>query len=79
MQCSAVVVGQCCVACFTSLVRAALMASCLMCVHCSLFTVCVVQGNRATVPARCGQTLLDAAVMHKVDIEHPCEGKSSFV
>jgi hypothetical protein len=33
-----------------------------------------VQGNRATVPARCGQTLLDAAVMHKVDIEHPCEG-----
>mgnify|MGYP005994230933 CR=1 FL=1 len=46
---------------------------------CSLFTVCVVQGNRATVPARCGQTLLDAAVMHKVDIEHPCEGKSSLV
>lgn len=34
------------------------------------------QGNRATVPARCGQTLLDAAVMHKVDIEHPCEGEA---
>jgi ferredoxin len=32
------------------------------------------QGTRATVKARTGQTLLDAAIMHKVDIMHPCNG-----
>jgi ferredoxin len=32
------------------------------------------EGNRAVVPARVGQTLLDAAKMHKVDIEGTCGG-----
>jgi ferredoxin len=34
------------------------------------------EGNRAVVPARIGQTLLDAARMHKVDLEGPCGGGS---
>lgn len=32
------------------------------------------KGNRAIVPARVGQTLLEAATQHKVDIEGPCGG-----
>eukprot|EP01033_Poteriospumella_lacustris_P000601 gene601-417_t len=32
------------------------------------------EGNRVTVPARVGKTLLEAALLHKVDIEGPCEG-----
>lgn len=33
-----------------------------------------IQGNRATVPARIGQTLMEAALQHKIDIEGPCGG-----
>lgn len=32
------------------------------------------EGNRAVVPARIGQTLLQAAQMHRVEIEGPCAG-----
>ena len=32
------------------------------------------EGNRAVVPARIGQTLLEAAQMHKVDLQGPCAG-----
>ena len=32
------------------------------------------QGNRATVPARVGTSLLAAAKHHKIDIEGPCGG-----
>jgi len=31
-------------------------------------------GNRATVPARVGQTILEVAKLHKVDLEGPCGG-----
>lgn len=34
-------------------------------------------GNRATVPARVGQSILDVAVLHKVDLEGPCGGGGS--
>eukprot|EP00981_Chlorochromonas_danica_P006950 scaffold1507_cov158-Ochromonas_danica.AAC.19 len=36
-------------------------------------------GNRATVSARIGQSLLDACFLHKVDIEGPCGGGGSAV
>merc|ERR1711871_1193723 len=32
------------------------------------------EGSRATVPARCGMTLLEAATQNDVDIEGPCNG-----
>jgi ferredoxin len=32
------------------------------------------EGNRATVPARIGRTILDTAVLHGVDLEGTCHG-----
>lgn len=32
------------------------------------------EGSRATVPARIGMTLLEAAIQHQVDLEGPCRG-----
>lgn len=32
------------------------------------------QGNRASVPALVGQTILDVAKLHNVDLEAPCYG-----
>lgn len=34
----------------------------------------MLQGHRATVPARVGSTLLDAASLHNIDLEGPCLG-----
>jgi ferredoxin len=34
----------------------------------------ILQGNRATVPARIGRSLLETVQMHKIDIEGPCRG-----
>ena len=39
----------------------------------------MLKGNRATVPARIGQSLLDAALSHKIDIEGPCRGGGASV
>lgn len=36
------------------------------------------KGNRATVPARIGKTLLQTAQMHRVDLEGPCGGGGGF-
>jgi len=36
------------------------------------------KGNRATVPARVGKTLLETAQLHKVDLEGPCGGGGGF-
>jgi ferredoxin len=35
------------------------------------------EGNRAVVPARIGQTLLEAATQNRVDLEGPCDGGGS--
>ena len=43
----------------------------------ALFDIMCSQGNRAVVPARVGQTVLDVAVQHKVDLEGPCGGGGS--
>ncbi len=38
-----------------------------------MLVICI-KGNRATVPARIGKSLLEAARLHKVDLEGPCHG-----
>lgn len=34
----------------------------------------IIQGNRATVPARTGKTLLETAIRHRIDLAGPCGG-----